>query len=57
VTAKHHPVTLLLIWIVGRAARARIYREGDFEYVGCRRDCITISQSALSYCVAFGEKT
>jgi hypothetical protein len=49
-----HPVTLLVIWAVGRAARERLEREGRYEYVGCRRDCITISQSAISYCLAFG---
>ena len=41
-----------LIAIVGRAARERIHREGPWEYVGCRRDCITVSQSAISWIVA-----
>jgi hypothetical protein len=54
---RFHPVTLWIIHVVGSAAYERIRRgdtQHDWEYFGCRRDCLTVSQSSLSYCIAFG---
>ena len=53
-TRPWHPVTLFIIAMVGRAAIERLEREGQYEYIGCRRDCINTWQSALSYRLAFG---
>lgn len=48
---------LFLIRIIGRAAIERAHR-GDtgvqpFGYIGCRRDCIDVTNAASAHLVAF----